>query len=255
MRIFKDMYSSITNISFYKQVVNFEKKRVLKYFLMLAFLSGLVLAVGKSPGIVENVFNAFKISLGGEIPEIVIEKGIVSSNVKQPYKVNIGTPQKEFAFIIDTTGQVTDLGMEYSGGILLTKDSMIIKQGINKKKVIDISNEEYFVFNEQTLLAKKKLITWLGLPLFIMLFFSLGIMMGLFQVLFMSSMGVLISKISKIDINYRKLVKISVYALTPAAVILVVLTMISMFKLAQILSLIAFVVFFVLGLFENNMRR
>ncbi len=230
------------NPNFYKNIVDQSFGKSVVYIMLLSFVVSLLLAakvkigynsfVSMSKVLIEkNLDNLWPKGLG----EIKIEKGLVSSDTQQPYI----SKWNDFVFILDTTGEVKSLN-DYKYGILLIKDKLIVKReksgyetrieeydlsmlgkfsvrpGDPSKGIIAVINNKDKLFN-----INMKLISfWMrfigGIIFFIVLliFFPCYLIAKIIQGALFALFAMLPNKAIGANLNYVKLLNISLYALT-----------------------------------------
>lgn len=239
------------NPNFYRNIVNQSFGRSVVYIMLLSFVVSFLLAakvkigynsfVSMSKVLIEkNLDNLWPKGLG----EIKIEKGLVSSDTEQPYV----SKWNDFVFILDTTGAVKSLN-DYKYGILLIKDKIIVKR---EKSNYETRIEEYdlsrlgkFTIRQGDILkgviadikTKNKLFNvdmklinfWMrfigGIIFFAMLlfFFLFYITAKIIQGALFAMFAMLHNKISGANLNYAKLLNISLYALTFPTILAVII--------------------------------
>ncbi len=145
-------------------------------------------------------------------PEIQLTQGKVSSPAKQPVVVE----QKDFVFILDTTGAITDLDPKYPEGLLLTQTELLYRRqrGVQETHRIALEGLPDFTLNQATVeQILDRIKAWVWLVVGVVLTFWWWIV-KLLQVLFWSLLGLLVNALTKRSLPYRAIFNIGVLALT-----------------------------------------
>ncbi|MBU4128561.1 DUF1189 domain-containing protein, partial [bacterium] len=117
MTFFIKTWKSVTSFRFYKEIAFQKITKSIGYFFLFIFLITLVLSMKYSTALIQGMGEVSK-ELGDRLPEIRIENGVVSTDVQEPFTIE----EKDFIFIIDTTGKKTTIDPSCKQGILLTKN-------------------------------------------------------------------------------------------------------------------------------------
>ncbi|OQX54534.1 MAG: hypothetical protein B5M48_00250 [Candidatus Omnitrophica bacterium 4484_213] len=234
------------NPKFYKEIAKQSFGRSFKYLILFLLLVSLLIggkfAIALKGGM-QKAEQWINENLPGKIKEYLpkqmeIKNGELSVSAEQPF---IKSENKEFAFVIDTTGQITSLD-NYKNGLLITKTKMILKQtkptgGVEIKEqdfaeiesltirrgdetrgeiVKFISPQKSFVLTYDLLNRwARKLWQIVFLPIFIFLFIYFLITKFL-QLFLFSPVSLITNTLAKVKLQYKDLLNIGVYALTPA---------------------------------------
>ena len=128
-------------LDFYKEIASQSIGRSLLYLLFLTFLVQVVISVRfitmAKQGIhtfSQTVVQRLPELFPQGIPEIQLEDGTVTSPVKQPFIIE----QKDFTFVLDTTGEISTLDA-YKNGFLITKNKLIVKAQKNQNAATEIN--------------------------------------------------------------------------------------------------------------------
>lgn len=239
------------NPDFYRNIVNQSFGRSVVYLMLLSFVVSFLLAAKVKIGynsfvanskvfIEKNLDNFWPKGLG----EIKIENGQLSSDTPQPYIFK----WKDFAFILDTTGAVKSLN-DYKYGILLTKDKLTVKReksgyetrieeyelskvgkfsirpGEPGKGVIaEINNKDkLYTVNMELINFWIKLIGGVIFFVMLLIFFPFYLIAKIIQGALFAVFAMLPNKIIGANLNYAKLLNISLYALTPATILALII--------------------------------
>jgi len=246
------------NPKVYKEVMDrYSFGKIFKYFLLFLFLVALFSTVkyfsfffelrGELVNWVETDFSDF---IEENIPEsLKIENGEVWCSEEQPFVRSFefeeerNGEKKESYFIIDTTGEIEEIGERE--GMLITKNKITIRSeeysGHFKEEDFDISEIEYFEIrkgnisrgeflvllteNKNISITQEKLERWsrnliLIITPFILVFGFIFLIIGkLFYVLFFSLFSLILNAILKTNLKYRQLFAIGILALIPVTLI------------------------------------
>ncbi len=261
---------------FYKQIAFQSFGRSFWYLTLLVLFISLIFSIKYTIIAREWIQEAgwwintdFANELHDFLPEINIKDGEVSSPVEQPFIHN----WKEFAFILDTTGKITSL-VEYKNGILITKYKFIIRKTedgkietkeydlskISSLKIIPAEKEGEIlglIYKDRKFSLTDEVVDkWVGiirrfiLPIIAVSLLLYQLIAKLILLLLFSLVSLIVNKIVDAKLEYRHLLNIGVYALTPY-VAMAVLFGLSNFKmpllwLIHIGLYIAFIIFAIL---------
>ncbi|MCD6093461.1 MAG: DUF1189 domain-containing protein [Candidatus Omnitrophica bacterium] len=234
------------NPKFYKEIAKQSFGRSFKYLILFLLLVSLLIG-GKFTIALKGGMQKAEQWINENLPEKIkeylpeqmeIKNGELSVSVEQPF---IKSENKEFAFVIDTTGQITSLD-NYKNGLLITKTKMILKQtkptgGVEIKEqdfaeiesltirrgdetrgeiAEFISPQKSFILTYDLLNRwARKLWQIAFLPIFIFLFIYFLIAKFL-QLFLFSPVSLITNTLAKVELQYKDLLNIGVYALTPA---------------------------------------
>ncbi len=239
------------NPNFYRNIINQSFGRSVVYIMLLSFVVSLLLAAKVKIG-----YNTFASMSGVWIEknfdslwpkgmgEIKVENGQVSSDVQQPYIHE----WNDFVLILDTTGAIKSLD-EYKHGILIVKDKLIVKRqksgyetriqeydlsrlgavvihpGDTNKGIIAKIKTKNKLFNVSIKLIRfwMKLIGGLVFLVMLLIFFSFYLSAKIIQAALFALFAMVPNKVIGANLNYAKLLNISLYALTPATILAVII--------------------------------
>lgn len=210
---FQEIVKSIRDFKFYKEVKDFQLPKGLKYILSLILLITIILTVRYSYDFKKGLNIAVDWA-AQNLPPIEIQNGIVTVDVRQPYKVIDG----DFALIIDTTGEITSLD-GYERGVLLMKDRLMYKESDIKTETHNLSNIQTLRIDETFMKALQRNAVWILLPVMFVMLYVGFCLARFFQILLFSIVSVATSSIANIKLNYKQLVAIGIYAITPSTVL------------------------------------
>ncbi len=206
---FAKIIKSFTSVDFYRNIKSQPFSPGFKYLLLLLLIVTIALSIRFS-FILSNGANFIADWISTNIPEITIRNGEVSSPAQQPYVK--GT--NDFVFILDTTGVTSAISPEYKAGILLLKNKIVHKQSEVETREYDLSKTPYFVLNKAVVDRVRSIFVWITIPLMVIFLYLYYIAAKLVQALAFSLLSLIINAAGKLNISYKGLLNIGVYALT-----------------------------------------
>ncbi|GEM_PF-1277601 len=262
---------------FYKNIINQSFGRSVVYIMLLSFVVSFLISVKiklsydafSSSALVwleQNSGNLWPKGLG----EIKIENGIVSSDTPQPYIYKL----RDFVFILDTTGATTSLTAD-SYDILILKNKIIVKDKASKyekrTREYDLSKVGTFLIRpgdagkgiiseiktpkKQVEITLKMIKSWaklLGHGVFLLMllvFFVFYLAAKLIQGAFFALLALLPNKSSGANLNYAKLLNLSLYALTPPTIMAVIIMLAGkQFSGFWLVYSIIYIIYMILGI-------
>lgn len=236
---FDDLTKSLTDFSFYKEILKTKLSFSLKYlfflFYILALITSVVLAAQVGIKILPAV-PAFISAVETKAPNfypknlvVTVKNGEVSTNVKEPYVIDIPgiNLDKNYAHLItiDTKSDGSNF-KDYSTFSLVTKNSVLVADTSNTFKVYQIEKGANTQIDKtkysQTL---SKLISYLPylksiiiaviiILLVIWPFIAGGLtfLVELIYLLVFSLLFLLVVKLMKKDLNLKKIFQLSIHA-------------------------------------------
>lgn len=210
---FKEVKKSVVELSFYKDVKNFEISRSLKYFFSLIFLITLILTFRFSYDFRKGLNVAADWALKN-LPPIEIQKGIASVTGAEPYKI----VENGFTVIIDTTGAVTSLD-DYGKGILLMKNKIMYKESELKTETYSLSNIESLRIDQNFINSMRRNAVWVLFPIMLIGGFISYSIAKFIQIFLLSLITIAISSIVNVKLAYKQIFNIGVYAITTSAIL------------------------------------
>ena len=242
-RFFKNIYKSLFDLEFYKEIIKTPLSFSLKYlyFLLfviafintLLFLPDLFKLKSALPQFVKTVKATAKNIYPAEL-KINIMDGILSTNVKEPYAIKLPSeldPKKETdlqnLIVIDTKANPADI-KKYHTAILATKNALTypdnksykiylledLKQNlkIDKNVYDNVSNKVIGYLNYlPSLFVFAIILMVVFLPLFVALFSFSG---RLFVLLFLTLVPFFQAKILKKDLSYGNAYRLTIHGST-----------------------------------------
>ncbi len=205
---FREVWASVSNFKFYKEVKNFPPGKVLKYLLSIVLFVSLMLSVRYSFVLSAGLDSAM-CWMRKNLPVIEVQNGVASVNAEEPYKITEG----DFAVILDTTGKTASLD-EYKKGVLLMKDKVVYKEGGAKTEIYSLADVKSLRIDENFMRGVKKNALWIIFPFMLLGIYVYLILARLLQTVIFSLVTIFAAAISKAQLAYRHVFAIGVYALT-----------------------------------------
>lgn len=203
------MWRSISSVRFYQELATRRFSEGVKYFALLILFVAAALSVRFTVEALKGL-SEFETWSKAHLPEITIEKGVVSVNPSQPWKKE----KEDFVVVIDTTGQTQTIGEPYARGVLLTRDKLILKSPYETRQY-DLSKVDSFRLDAQTVKRIRKIGQW-ALPPLSAIFLFIDLARKIFPlVVFFSAISLLTNWFSKRNLSYGTLLTIGMYATTP----------------------------------------
>lgn len=215
-KIFHPLILSFFSKSFYQDVGRNWKGTGLFYLFILLALCWIVI-MHKVHMSISNFVKNDAPAIISQFPEITIHHGKVSVDAPQPHIIIDPESGKPF-MIIDTTGQITSLE-DTKAGILLTGTNLIVERNARETRIISLADINDFVINQD------KIYDWVNSikGWFAIVAFPFALM-GSFiyrivQVLIYAVVGLVLVKITKSELNYQALMRLSVMSITPVIIL------------------------------------
>ena len=210
MKFFINLWRSVTSFRFYKEIAFQKVSKSIGYFFLFILLITLVLSMKRSTALIQGMDEVSK-ELGDKLPEIRIEDGVVSTDAQEPFVIE----EKNFIFIIDTTGKITTVDPSYKQGILLTKNKLIHRQSEIETREYDLSKIKFFTVNKAAMERWRKTFSRFAFPILLVSLFPYFVVVKLIQILLFSLMALVMNTATKANLKYENLFNISLFALTP----------------------------------------
>jgi hypothetical protein len=229
MEIFKKIKNSVYGPDYYNEVANRPFSYSLKYFFLLILIFSFLMTVVVSAKAIPQIKSAVGYFLESVIQrypselEITLTGGKASVNVEEPYF--LGMPKKwEGAYqnilVIDTKNSFSvEKFVEYNTACLLTETSLVCYD--NKDiKITPLKSAPDITINKDKILSlvgRFKSFAWVIYPALIIAVFC-GIFSAysfrLVYLLIFALLVLLIAKIKKMDLGYKKSYQIGLHLLT-----------------------------------------
>lgn len=242
MKFFINLWRSATSFRFYKEIAFQKVSKSIGYFFLFILLITLVLSMKRSTALIQGMDEVSK-ELGDKLPEIRIEDGVVSTDAQEPFVIE----EKDFIFIIDTTGKITTVDPSYKQGILLTKNKLIHRQSEIETREYDLSKIKSFTVNKEAMERWKKTFSRFAFPILLVSLFPYFTIAKLIHILLFSLIALIVNTATKANLKYENLFNISLFALTPP-VLLATIFNLAGFKIPPLWSVFLYTVVYIIFL-------
>ena len=147
---FRETWASLQDFTYGKVILKKTIGQSLWYFckyLLLFGIAGLILALG----LLSYFTPQFSRLVDQNFPDVKLSvtDGQVTTNLPQPFVAG----DQNFAFIINTAGTIDDLA-QYSTGVLILKDKLLVKSEDGQTRIQNLSD-----FNDLTV-DKSQIVSW-----------------------------------------------------------------------------------------------
>ncbi|MEA4847041.1 MAG: DUF1189 domain-containing protein [Clostridiaceae bacterium] len=210
MNFFVQMRESVIDFKFYRSIKDnkFSKSFVylLLLFLIIYFINGTRTYIGTRIAMEELASN-----LNANVPEFRLENGEFSFEGDMPYYIGSSTNE---AFVIDTTGQVTESVLkDAETGILITKDKVYVKRNEIETREFSLSELKSITLDKSDILEFMPKLSWI---VFIFIAFGFIFVLGwkLLNAVILALLGLMANAVFKGRLKFGSLLNISIYALT-----------------------------------------
>ena len=251
IKTFKHIFvNSLHKPSYYKHVLKSSIWFSLKYLFFLSFLiffiqiltvvSFIIPKMGSLPELVDNAYTRVFDFYPSDL-EVTIDEGILSTNKKNPYYIEIPEMSEDEDFdhfiTIDTNANIEDYSV-YKTTILVTDNSFIYPDNQSSYAVTSVSDLEWsgvFTSKDYQKIVKElepafeavpKYAPVVLLALFVLVppIVSIFIVLGhLIFLLFMSLILWFVSIIMKVELSYQQIYHLGIHSLTVPIIITSVL--------------------------------
>lgn len=222
---FVKIKKAIFNFEEYEKFANEKTFKSIKYILKLMLIFVFIITIASTYVTYETI-NEFKEKMNKELPEFIIEDNLlkINNNSEQKQTV-INIKNNKIGIIINSLQTETkDIDLsKFENSIILLEDKLIVnyentnilktnyKDLLKENNIKNVSNKTIlnYINNIDT--------TKINTILFAIVFlsnFTVYLIITLLDIILLSILGFLISKIFKIKFQYKQIVKISIYALT-----------------------------------------
>jgi hypothetical protein len=246
MKFFVNLWKSVTSFRFYKEIAFQRVSKSIGYFFLFIFLITLILSMKFSNALIQGMEELSK-ELGDRLPEIRIENGVVSTDAQEPFIIE----EKDFIFVIDTTGKITTIDPSYKQGILLTKDKLVTKKSAIETKEYNLSKIKSFTVNKEAMERWRKTSSRFAFPFLVVILFPYYIVTKLIQILFFSLIALIANTATKANLKYENLFNISLFALTPPVLLATIFILTGLripFSLSLFLYTVIYIIFLIGGI-------
>ncbi|MEA3368859.1 MAG: DUF1189 domain-containing protein [Candidatus Ratteibacteria bacterium] len=228
----------------YGKIVKQKFSRSFLYLLVIVLVISALFSV-KFTSVFTRVAAEFIDKAGQEIPEIRITEGVVSVPVEQPYIYEAA----EYAFIIDTTGEITSLD-NYDSGLLLLRDKIIYRDKARMKtESYDLSKIAALHITPETLQRGLKKGSKILVPALFVALTVWFIISKFIQVFLFSLVSLFANNLKKKNLTYPELLNIGIYALTAPTVLAAFLVLFNVqFRLFGLIYALLYILILVLAI-------
>lgn len=215
MSFFIKVYRSLVKPKTYVYFRNISLHRCIVYFICICILFSIL-------GSLRYVYdyNKFVTAINKEVndgfPEFKFSNGEIEVNQREPIVL---TEKSKYTIIIDTTGKSNETTLnDYERVILILKDKAFIKESKHRVDEMYFKVFKNVSFNKAELrqsVFKLRLFT----IVIIILFIIGSTIMYLSLCFIVSFLGTIVNGVFKTGIGYKTLFKISIFSVTPSAVL------------------------------------
>ena len=210
---FEEIWRSISDFKFYKDVKSFSVGKSIKYILLFILLISLILTIRYSYGFGAGL-NIAAEWMKKNLPVIEIQNGIASVDVEQPYKVS----QDDMVVIIDTTGKTSSLD-GYKRGVLLMKDKVLYKESDVKTEIYNLADVKNLKIDQNFMNTVKNNAVWIVFPfMFAGIYIYLAVARFL-QIFLFSLVTIFAAAVTKTQLTYTQIFNIGAYAVTTSMIL------------------------------------
>lgn len=210
MNFFIQMRESVIDFKFYKSIKNNKFSRSFVYllllFLIIYFINGTRTFIATRIGVDE-----LAAGMSTNIPEFRLENGEFSFEGEMPYYISSSSDE---AFVIDTTGQVSEsILKDVSSGMLITKNMIYVKRSDIETREFSLTELKGITLTKSKVLEFLPKLSWIVL-IFIAFGFIFVLGWKLLNALILALLGLVVNAVLKGRLKYNNLLNISIYALT-----------------------------------------
>ena len=206
---FRQIVLSFSSGEFYRSVTPQLISKSVRYLILLIVAASVVLSV-RYAFLVSQALGELEVWAWKHLPEIRIEKGEVQTPV-QPWRYQAN---RQFIAILDATGQTKEIPPEFSQGLLLTRNQLVLRRPFFESQRYDLAGIDHFRLNAQIIQQWKQKGVWFLWPLLFASFFGYFLVEKLSQVVLFSAFSLMTCWVSGRVLSYRSLLNIGIYAMT-----------------------------------------
>jgi hypothetical protein len=211
---FRKAFALCTGFASYQEILDVPVAVSLRYLAVLLALLSIGLTTAYLPR--AHTFAKKQARWFGEsVPAFTIKDGRVTSDAPQPVRAQ----QRDFVFILDTTGRVTGAETNTPVGLLLTANNAVLwtpgqvqQHGIRSLLPDGVVNGDYMTRYLQGMLL-------IGAPLAALLLFIVGGLAMLAHAWFFSFTAGILERGQPNPLTPPQLLNIAIHAITPAALV------------------------------------
>lgn len=212
---FQTLTGSFYNPQTYKVNEANKKGNAFGYLLLLVIVCSIPLMIAIVTGFENFMKNDGKYIIN-QLPEITFSNGTASMDKESPYFIK--SKAGETLFVIDLSDSAGITELQGSAKVLLTKNKLIAQQKENETRTYDLSKVQNFTLNAQKIYGWIGY-AWIGYVIIFAVMIVFFYIYRLVQALFNALIGLIISSILKINLDYSSLLYICMVAITPVAVL------------------------------------
>lgn len=210
MNFFIQMRESVIDFKFYRSIKDNKFSRSFIYllllFLIIYSISGTRIFITTRIVIDELVTN-----LNQNAPEFSLENGEFNFEGKMPYYISSSTDE---AFVIDTTGQVTESVLkDVVSGMLITKDKVYVKRNAVETREFSLTELKGINITKADVLEFLPKLSWIVI-IFIAFGFIFVLGWKLLNAVILALLGLIANAAFRGRLKFNNLMNISIYALT-----------------------------------------
>jgi hypothetical protein len=215
-KFFQRIISSITDRTIGTIVVSESLGKAFKYLFIFMLLVGSINML--------NISHSFYLGMKGmtaeiikNVPDFKLSDGTFECQGEQPIVVDNG----ESLFVIDTTGK-TDINklQQYKNGLIITSTQMVVKQNEFNNKTVNFKDMKELTITKTNVVSFiDKWIRPVVVVCFVVgiLFFILDKFINIFLI---SLLGLIVNAVMRTKQLYENILKLSIYAITPATILI-----------------------------------
>lgn len=245
------IFMSFFSRNLYRDVANNWGGKAFLYLLLLLALSWIAETIFFQLGL-NQWYRADSDKIVYQIPEMTIKNGVLSTPENHPYIITSPDDINKRIAIIDATGQYQTLEQSKTD-LLITKTQIISQSRPNEIKINSIPSSLNIVIEPKVVnqYAKDYLnFAWILFFPFVLFFTFLY---RVCQALIYSVIGKIFSGISGADLEYGKILQVSLVAITPAIVIATILDIFSIsFRYEYLLYFVLAMIYLYFGISANK---
>jgi len=209
---FQKVYYSIAGFNYYKYFIKQSKWKAIVYLLLLALILGIISMI---PFVYyfNNITNEMATGFSKSVPDFTFENGKLDVRGQMPIIIsNSGT-----TIIIDTSVNTDESILDnYDNALLITSDRMIQKSYANKQ-VTDFGLIQGFKIDKkgiETMMPQLSLLLKIVAAVIIIFGSIFFICFKFISALIISVIGLIINSVTKANLKYVDIFKLSVYSMT-----------------------------------------
>lgn len=210
MNFFIQMRESVIDFKFYRRI---KDNKFSKSFIYLLLLFLIIYSINGTKAFIltRMVMDELAVDLSVNVPEFKLENGEFIFEGNMPYYISSSTNE---AFIIDTTGQVTESALKDVGvGMLITKDKVYIKRSEIETRSFSLTELKGITLTKADILDFLPKLSWIVF-IFIVFGFIFVLSWKLLNAVILALLGLAANSILKSKLKFNNLLNISIYALT-----------------------------------------